>query len=216
MPVTTDACIFGALADLGNAKSVLDIGTGTGLLSLMLAQRFADAVFTAIDIDAESVKQARDNFNNSPWNIRLQAETADIRNWEPGVQFDAIVCNPPFFDNQLPSENDNKRRARHTVTLDYETLLYKVQYLLKQDGICVLLIPILHLHYLQELAQLNALYINHTIHIKSFVDAAPHVVILYLSKTHAAGFTSDFIIYDKPGVYSGEMQALMRDFYLAG
>jgi tRNA1Val (adenine37-N6)-methyltransferase len=216
MPVTTEACIFGALADLGNAKSVLDIGTGTGLLSLMLAQRFAHAVFTAIDVDAESAKQATENFKNSPWQQRLRAETADLRNWEPGVQFDAIVSNPPFFDNQLPSESDDKRRARHTVTLDFETLLYKIQYLLKQDGICMLLIPILHGEYLVELSKKYALYLHHKIQIRSFTESAPHVVILYLSKTQAAGFTSDLIIYDKPGEYSSEMKALMQDFYLAG
>jgi len=216
MPVTTDACIFGAIADIGNAKSVLDIGTGTGLLSLMLAQRFADAVFTAIDIDAESIKQATENFKNSPWKQRLQAETADLRTREPGVQYDAIVCNPPFFDNQLLSESDDKRRARHTVTLDFETLFYKIQYLLKQDGICMLLIPILHVEYLQELSKKNALYLHHKIQIRSFTESAPHVIILYLSKNQAAGFTSDFIIYEKPGVYSSEMKALMQDFYLAG
>ena len=73
MPVTTDACIFGAMADIGNAKNVLDIGTGTGLLSLMLAQRFPEANFTAIDIDEASVNQAHINFENSPWKNRLQA-----------------------------------------------------------------------------------------------------------------------------------------------
>jgi tRNA1Val (adenine37-N6)-methyltransferase len=214
MPVTTDACIFGAIADIGKAKSALDIGTGTGLLSLMLAQRFPEAHFTAVDIDEASVNQAHLNFENSPWKDRLNAVKADIREWEQGKQFDAIVCNPPFFENQLPSESEDKRRARHTVTLDFETLLQKINTLLNMDGKCWLLLPFLHTQYIENIARINALYIIHKINILSYVESQPHVSIFCISKNNTGSFYSDFIIYNGKGIYSNSMNAIMKYFYL--
>ena len=214
MPVTTDACIFGATIDLGNAKNILDIGTGTGLLSLMLAQRFPDGFFTAIDIDEESTRQANANFNNSPWKNRLNAMTADIRNREPEITYDAIVCNPPFFDNQLPSISDEKRRARHTVTLNYETLLKKIYSLLNNEGKCWLLIPALHSNYIAELATSTKLFNYHKINIRSFEHSEPHVIIFILTKSPADIFYNDFTIYNNPEIYSEEMKFLMKDYYL--
>jgi tRNA1Val (adenine37-N6)-methyltransferase len=214
MPVTTDACIFGALAGIGNAKNVLDIGTGTGLLSLMLAQRFPEAHFTAVDIDEASVNQAHLNFENSPWKDRLNAVKADIREWEPGTQFDAIVCNPPFFENQLPSESEDKRRARHTLTLDFKTLLDTINLLVKDDGMCWLLLPCLHLNQIAIAAHKNALYFHHSINIRSFDDSEPHVAAICLSKINKGKCDSYLTLYNKPGIYSEETQALMKDFYL--
>ena len=214
MPVTTDACIFGATIDLGNAKNILDIGTGTGLLSLMLAQRFTDGFFTAIDIDEESTSQADSNFKKSPWNKQLNTIAADLRMWEPKITYDAIVCNPPFFDKQLPSESDEKRRARHTVTLEYKTLLNKIYLLLNNEGKCWLLIPYLHSDYINELAATLKLYIKFKINICSFQNSEPHVIIFCFSKTPADGFYSDFTIYKSMGVYSDEMKTLMKDYYL--
>ena len=214
MPVTTDACIFGALAGIGNAKNVLDIGTGTGLLSLMLAQRFPDAHFTAIDIDEASVKQAHINFENSPWKDRLNAVKADIREWEPGKQFDAIVCNPPFFENQLPSESEDKRRARHTLTLDFKTLLEKINVLVKDDGICWLLLPMLHVNNIIILLKETTLILNHKINICSFNNTSPHVSAISLKKRNTDYVNRNFLIYKKPNNYTEEMQILMNDFYL--
>lgn len=214
MPVTTDACIFGATINLEKAKNILDIGTGTGLLSLMLAQRFTDGFFTAIDIDKESTRQADVNFKYSPWKNRLNTITADIRNWEPEITYDAIVCNPPFFDNQLPSESDEKRRARHTVTLNYETLINKIYTLLNNEGKCWLLIPALHSNYIAEIANSIKLFNHHKINIHSFEHSEPHVIIFSLSKSPADMFYSDFTIYNSPGVYSEEMKNSMNDYYL--
>lgn len=214
MPVTTDACIFGATIDLGNTKNILDIGTGTGLLSLMLAQRFTEGFFMAVDIDEESTLQATANFENSAWKNRLTALSTDIRNWEPVITFDAIVCNPPFFDKQLPSESDEKRRARHTVTLNYEALLKKIYFLLNSEGKCWLLIPAIHSNYITELAAALNLYIKFKINIRSFEHSEPHVIIFCFSKNPADGFYSDFTIYKKEGVYSDKMETLMKDYYL--
>lgn len=214
MPVTTDACIFGANIALDNAKNILDIGTGTGLLSLMLAQRFPDGFFTAIDIDEESTIQADVNFENSPWKNRLNAMTADIRIWEAAITYDAIICNPPFFDNQLPSENQEKRRARHTVTLNYKTLLNKIYSLLNSEGECWLLIPHLHSNYIAQLATSIKLYNHYKINIRSFEHSEPHVIIFSFSKNPTDIFYSDFTIYNSQGAYSKEMKILMNDYYL--
>jgi len=214
MPVTTDACIFGALADIGNAKNVLDIGTGTGLLSLMLAQRFPDAQFTAVDIDEASVKQAHINFENSPWKDRLNAVKADIRECEPAITYDAIVCNPPFFDNQLTSESDGKRRARHMVSMNYTNLLNKIYSLLNIEGKCCLLITTLHSNYIAKLAASLKLFNHHKIKIRSFGYSEPHVIIFSFSKNPTDRFYSVFTIYEGPGVYTEEMNELITPYYL--
>jgi len=214
MPVTTDACIFGALADIGNAKSVLDIGTGTGLLSLLLAQRFPEANFTAIDIDEESVKQANQNFRNSPWKERLQGITADIRTWEPEKRYDTIICNPPFFNNQLLSESENKRRARHTVTLNFEILLDKIKVILNKNGICWIMIPNLHKDFFYLLLKQRSLSILHEINIKSYSNFEPHTVLLCINKKVGSPIHEDVVIYEKPGLYTGKINYLMQYFYL--
>lgn len=214
MPVTTDACIFGALADIGNAKSVLDIGTGTGLLSLLLAQRFPEANFTAIDIDEESIRQAKINFNNSPWNNRITSVITDIRHWNSEIKYDAVVCNPPFFDKQLPSKNEIKRRSRHTVSLNFAALLTKIKELLHPEGKCCLLIPRLHSDYVIEILNELNLYVKDKIQLRSFAFSEPHVVIICLSSINSAEAISDFIIYREPGIYSEKMTALMKNYYL--
>src|SRR5262245_58656662 len=126
MKVTTDGCLFGAwvaASKAGNAaagKHVLDIGTGTGLLSLMYAQKHPHAQIDAIEIDEAAAQQAADNFAASPWQKRLQLIHSDIKDYRPSHPYDTIISNPPFYENQLSSGNAKKNMAHHSSSIGLE------------------------------------------------------------------------------------------------
>lgn len=156
MKVCTDACIQGAFTALhaGSAARVLDIGAGTGLLSLMLAQQMAADVndgadpakqapvqIDAIELNAAAAMQARENFAASPWKDRLQLIEADIRHYHPPTQYPFIITNPPFFENDLKSPDHQRNAAMHAVSLDYEALLEAIRRLLTPDGRFSVLLP---------------------------------------------------------------------------
>lgn len=137
MKVCTDSCIFGAWATPGDELKkieALDIGAGTGLLSLMLAQRFENIVIDAVEIDAAAAKQAGENFLHSPWANRLNVFCDDIENFTATQKYDFIICNPPFFHNNLKSPEAKKNKAKHVQTLDEMMLLHIIEHHLKNEG----------------------------------------------------------------------------------
>lgn len=141
MKVSETACVFGAFIPLtGREKSILDVGTGTGVLALMMAQR-SKAVITAIDIDNDAIEEARHNITTSTFTHRIVVEKVDFleRNTEP--KFDLIISNPPFFENQLPSINAQKRMAWHSSHLPLNALLNKAAQCLLPNGRMALLLP---------------------------------------------------------------------------
>lgn len=215
MPVTTDACIFGAVIDLKDAEQVIDIGTGTGLLALMLAQRFDKARITGIELDLQSAAEAQGNFDDSPWSNRLACKTGDFREMAFDNRYDVLVCNPPFFRGQLQSNDARKRQARHTVTLDYAQLLEKSLPLLHESSQIWLLIPNLHLQEMLDCAALHSLHLLHNIQIRSFAHSHPHVNILGMGLQQHALQQSTITIYAGQGQYTAEVQTLMQAYYPA-
>jgi tRNA1Val (adenine37-N6)-methyltransferase len=141
LPVTSDACVFGALADFQNATQILDIGSGTGVLSLMMAQKFPSARVQGIDIHLASVEQARKNGIKSPFADRVSFSHDNILDFEPDTPINGIICNPPFFENHLPSTDETRRLARHTQTLTLATLTARCARLLQPRGELLLLLP---------------------------------------------------------------------------
>lgn len=124
MKVCTDSCVFGALINPHNAQSILDIGTGTGLLSLMVAQKTNDALIEVIEIDPESILDAKENIAASPWKHRFTIHEEDIRNWNVKKTFDVIICNPPFHVRSTPSSNPKELTAHHSDnTLPFDSLI---------------------------------------------------------------------------------------------
>lgn len=140
MKVGTDGVLLGAWCDVENASRVLDVGTGCGLIALMVAQRNSQAVIHGIDIDANAVDEARYNFNASPWANRLSAEVADFNSYNVG-NYDLIVSNPPFFTNGVLPPNDSRTQARHTTTLTYASLLSRCRSLLAPGGCIAIITP---------------------------------------------------------------------------
>ena len=141
MKVGTDGVLVGAWAQVDGARRVLDIGTGSGLIALMLAQRNPDAFVTAVDIDEAAVEQARENVARTPWSDRMEVERLDIRKApeEWNGCFDAIVSNPPYFVESVKCPQAQRNTARHTDELDFDALLSKVSVLLSEKVVFVVL-----------------------------------------------------------------------------
>ena len=142
MKVGTDSDLLGTLSAAGN--KILDIGTGTGVIALMLAQRGPEAHITAIEIDGQAVIDARANFSASPWAGRftlLHRSFQEFLQTSDSEQFDCIVCNPPYFDKSLECRNESKTKARHTSSLPFPILIEGAYGLLKDDGVFSVIIP---------------------------------------------------------------------------
>ena len=134
MKLSTDSVLLGAWADCDGAKTVLDIGTGTGILALMIAQRYPQTRIYAIDIDAQSLKDARLNFEQSPWSGRITAIAGDVRTYDFNMQFDCIISNPPYFQNALKSSKTNLSIAKHDNFLNFSELAKTINKLLSPQG----------------------------------------------------------------------------------
>ena len=140
MKVGTDGTLLGAWAAGGSR--ILDVGTGTGLIALMMAQRFPQAKVMGIDIDAQAVVQAQQNMTASPFADRVEAVLADVRQFAPtGSRFDAIVANPPYFDNSLQCPDSQRTMARHTTSLNYRELAVAAWQLLDDEGLFSVIVP---------------------------------------------------------------------------
>lgn len=125
MKVGTDGVLLGAWCDVAGARRVLDVGTGTGLIALMIAQR-SEARITALDVDAAAVEQARENCSASPWAERIDVEQADFCSYRPDALFDCIVSNPPYFVEDVHCPDKQRNMARHTAGLTFSSLLERV------------------------------------------------------------------------------------------
>ncbi|WP_031525526.1 tRNA1(Val) (adenine(37)-N6)-methyltransferase [Dyadobacter crusticola] len=142
MKVCTDACVLGAWVDVGNADRILDIGTGTGLLSLMVAQRNTYAAIDAVEIEAEAFYQAGENVENSPFNGRITLFHAAVQDFTSEYLYDLIISNPPFFQSDLRSPAEKINQAHHAETLDFAALLESIERLLAQEGRFAVLLPV--------------------------------------------------------------------------
>ncbi len=219
MKVTTDACLFGAVVAIQiknsklKIKSVLDIGTGTGLLSLMLAQE-VDAHIDAVEIDEAAFMQAKENASNSPWKERINIFNTDVKNYQPGKKYDFIIVNPPFFEADLKSGDKKKNAAKHDTALTLEKLLKAVDDNLPDEGNVAVLLPWHRIKYFEE----EALSINFHLHKKIFIKQTPQHNyfrgILFFSRTKTELLQSEIIIKNEEGIYTPEFTALLKDYYL--
>ena len=141
MKVGTDGVLLGAWAPIDQAKRILDVGTGTGLIALQLAQRNAQAGITALEIDPVAATQAAENVRNSPWADRVEIICQDYQVYNPANKFDLIVSNPPYFVDALKCPDEQRCMARHAGGLNYFTLFRKSKSLLTEEGVVSIIIP---------------------------------------------------------------------------
>lgn len=214
MKVGTDGVLLGAWTDLSQTRRILDIGTGTGLIALMLAQRNPEAQITAIDIDAEAVKQACENFSASPWSNRLKAIQQDVCHYTEFSLFDTIVSNPPYFVDSLKCTDNQRTTARHTDSLDAKRLLKKVSELLAPDGRFSLILPADQTNELIRIAQIQGLHPSRLTQVITRPGLPPKRSLVEFQKAVQPIQANELVIELERHVYSEGYTSLTRDFYL--
>ena len=214
MKVGTDGVLLGAWTNVDHSHRLLDVGTGTGLIALMLAQRCPQAYITAIDIDTEAVEQARENTLSSPWKDRVEVLLQDICTFPTNQQFDTIVSNPPYFIDSLKCPDSQRNTARHTDTLDATRLLESVARLLTDDGRFSIILPAEQTDLLIQTAHFQGLYPSRQTAVITRPGLPPKRILMEFQKTKEAFHTDELIIELERHVYSEGYIALTKDFYL--
>ena len=218
MKVCTDACLFGAWVSNyiqqknNQINKVLDIGTGTGLLSLMMAQHL-QASFDAIEIDKLAASQAKENFETSPWAAQFKVINEDIKKWKSVTKYDLIISNPPFFENDLRSYDNARNLALHHDGLRLEILLEIVKNKLRDNGNFAVLIPYKRREYFLSLLQKNKFYLEEEVQIKQTEKHNPFRLIFIISKTESVTNKTEIYIKEE-GKYSYQFTSLLQNYYL--
>lgn len=214
MKVCTDACVLGAYADVAGAR-ILDIGTGTGLLALMAAQRNPTAVIDAVEIDELAVGQAIDNVSASPFADRVNVMKGRIQDFQADTLYDRILTNPPFYTNHLRSPDSAVNRALHTDELPVEELIAAVIRLMKPDGQWWVLLPPYEMGKLTPLAQEAGLWPFNRLSVRNTGQKPFFRIVTGFSLEKTTFLDRTLDIREQDGnLYTPEFQALLRDFYL--
>jgi len=220
MKVCTDACLFGAwcveLLAAQNYSSqikVLDIGTGTGLLSLILSQEI-DCSIDAIEIDEAAAKQAANNFSATSFGSNIKTITTDITNWDSNNRYDCIITNPPFFENDLLSTDSKRNLALHSTALNLKELASIIEKKITPDGIAAILLPFHRKESMIQLAQEKGLLLFANADIKQ-TPTHPHFRTFLAFSKKAKTLQSEEIIIQDNRVYTERFINLLKNYYLA-
>jgi tRNA1Val (adenine37-N6)-methyltransferase len=219
MKVCTDSCLFGAWVAYKieqktiKPKTILDIGTGTGLLSLILAQK-SGAQIHAVDIDENSVIQASENFNASPWNEQLQAFHSDIKEWKAPCKYDLIIANPPFYENDRVPEDKGKLISKHSSTMGLEDLLLKAKRFLNEDGNFALLLPWARTGWFENTASAYSLFVKEKMEVKQTPAHNYFRTMLLLQNQKTGTLKNELSIKNNNNEYTREFTELLKDYYL--
>lgn len=216
MKINTDGVLLAVKANQdSNVEHILDIGTGTGVMALMLAQRYPDAYIEAIDIDEDAVLCARQNFMNSPFTDRLKVHHTGIEDYDTMVFYDLIVSNPPFFINSLKNADKRKSLSRHSSIDFYKKLFEKCSQFLASTGTFQIIWPLEIRDQVLSLSLEADLYLNEETYISSFPHSDPFRVISVFKRVSPELYVSkSFEIYEKEGVYSSHYQGLLAPFFI--
>ena len=225
MKVNTDGVLLGALMTvLPSDRRLLDIGTGTGTVALMAAQRLteissgSDIAIHAIDIDEPSATEAAGNFRNSPWGGSLRAHHASLDEFTASVQgqeFDLIFSNPPYFDNALNAPEQRRNAARHTSTgLSYREILDFSSSCLTENGRVAIVLPADTEHDLTRHARMNGLHLSKITRIRTVPRKAPKLIVAEFVKTRIEVPQDTILTIQNEGQYTQEYLSLMKEFYL--
>lgn len=214
LKVGTDAVLLGAAATLdGQERQVLDVGTGSGVIALMIAQRSPHCRICGIDVDPPSAREAAANFSASPWKDRMEAVCSPLEDFVPGCRYELIISNPPYYDSSLRNPDARKAAARHTDTLDFPALCSFAARWLTDSGRLSLIIPEDRLVPLRRTAASFGLAPFRILHIRTTAAKAPSRAVAEFSRSRAACIEGSLTLLDN-GRKTAEYACLTADFYL--
>ena len=213
MKVGTDGVLLGAWAIAENPKKILDIGTGTGLILLMLAQRFPQAKLTGIEIDENAFEEAKFNVSESIFKERCKVVHSSLQEFNPEDKFDLILSNPPFFE-LTHQENSSRNKARQQSDLTFKELIFHSEKLLSENGKFAVIIPFESEAYFVELASELNLFPQKITRIKGNENADFKRSLICFSRTNSNLETDELTIEISRNVYTENYISLTRDFYL--
>jgi len=214
MKVGTDGCLLGAWADAESPEHILDIGAGTGLMTLMLAQRFENAQITAVELETNCAVQCKENIINSLWAARIETNNCAIQDFKTDKFFDLIVCNPPFFSNAFAAPNLERHTARHDDSLSVAELFSAVKRLLSASGVFAVIIPSDRLKDFVAGAQKESLFVKQKTNVKPKPAKEPKRVLLSFCFDKSEIEENEMFIESSRGIYSEDFRSLLADFYL--
>lgn len=218
MKIGTDGVLLGAWTPIdNNPYNILDIGTGTGIIALMLAQRSSANQIDALEIDENAYEQATNNFENSPWNDRLFCFHAALDEFveEPEDEYDLIVSNPPFYSEDYKSENEQRDLARFQDAMPFEDLIEAAALLLSENGVFSVIIPFKEEENFVALAAAYELFLIKITRVKGTPTTETKRSLLSFSRNQNQGFPIDELIIETARhIYTKEYIALTENFYL--
>ncbi len=218
MKVNTDGVLLGAWVNVNGAANILDVGSGTGVIALMLAQRSPKSTIHAVEIDATAVDTARHNMLNSPWSSRVDVSCSSFQDFANNSSqlYNLVVSNPPFFIQSLKSPAASRNLSRHAELLPYHDLVDGVIKVLDHDGVFAAIFPYAESNVFIALAANSGLFCVRKTYVHPFAGGKVKRVLLELSKTRAALEESDLAIRIGADMdYTDDYKVLTKDFYLA-
>lgn len=212
MKVGTDAVLLGAWVEAEKPLRILDVGTGCGVIALMLAQRFSKAQIDAIDIDEKSIQEAHENFIASPWGPRMKTHQVALQDWS-AEPYDLIVSNPPYFANSFPIPEKRRAEARSQSTLDFESLIQHSKRLLKPEGKLALVLPAQYQNELEKLLSVSKLFTKRLMFVLPTASKSASLLLIESSQQMNIPVQEEIIVRTA-GEYHPSYLSLTRDFYL--
>lgn len=212
LKVGTDAMLLGAFSTFASPNSILDIGTGTGVLSLMMAQKYPKCTITALEINPTAFELANYNFDNNQLGKYCSAQLTAVQDFKASIKFDGIISNPPYFEESLKNNSIGKSLARHTDSLSFDALFSITSDLLSETGSAWFIIPYLGFNRVQEIIQSNDLFIKRLIEVEGKPENKVRVII-ELGKQQSFYLSETFVIRDEDNKYTEEYVELTKDFH---
>ena len=213
MRINTDGVLLAASVQKPSSRRILDIGTGTGVIALMLAQRFVQAEVYAVEIEPKAANTAKQNFQNSPFSSRLNISCIDIADFESDAAFDLIVSNPPFFVNDLKNTDKSKEIARHAKENFFKVLIDKVLELMSDDGEFWLILPVHQAEKFIKNAEQKDLFPKRLIAVHSDGSKKAFRTLMCLSKTKDEALKEQFFIYKAEKQYTTSYKKLLEGYF---
>lgn len=214
MKVGTDGVLLGSWVNVFHVRTILDVGTGSGLVALMMAQRNSNVRITAIEIDPDAAMQAKENVKSSQWKEIISVICIDYKRFVSDVKFDLIVSNPPYFKDSLKSPDKQRTLARHTNKLTYDVLIAKSVTLLAPNGALTLIIPTEVLQEIETIANRYGLYIVHQVNVHPIPLSESKRTLLTFRFYKSNCLIEDLTIETSRHIYTPEFIELTKEYYL--